>query len=297
MRVIVDVCQNTDLVELLSFAKSRQMCIVGFPDNPELEFLRSSEVPIAVNWRTPGKLARCPMFYDTRKRDYQRSKQSRRFACSSSSASEDDHYLASGSGSVTPPSTRWKKNRNVRSPKWKKRRQDNNVPKTKCKKCSTLVASSPILALFTHANIHSNFVRYKCGGCNFQHRTYQKVRMHIETVHRGDPTIKHHDQMNEYERMQMRQLAHECFPTYIVSPAVFSNDISKIKNNTSSNITKAHCGSKEMSVPHPPNYTYRDNNYLKKVESDFPVHSEDVGCRNTTTEEIYAYDSDCIILE
>lgn len=45
------------------------MCVVGFPDNPELEFLRS-DVPIAASLRTPGKVARRTMFWDSRKRVY-----------------------------------------------------------------------------------------------------------------------------------------------------------------------------------------------------------------------------------
>ncbi|EYC21869.1 hypothetical protein Y032_0018g3575 [Ancylostoma ceylanicum] len=212
MKVIIDVCQNTDLVELLSFAKSREMCVVGFPDNPEMNFLRS-EVPHAANWCTPGKTVKRSAFWEHRKRP----RKSHMPPHSSTSASEDEYYFASESGS--PPNTPRKNGCNSKPMKWRKRKQA--IPaenKAMCTKCGSLITSSRIFALINHASAHSSFPRYKCSACDFHHKSFIKVRTHIHLEHDGDPSIKQQDQMNDVERLRIRQIAHECFPSYIANP-------------------------------------------------------------------------------
>ncbi|RCN37178.1 hypothetical protein ANCCAN_16936 [Ancylostoma caninum] len=220
MKVVIDVCQNTDLVELLSFAKSRQMCVVGFPDNPELEFLRS-EVPIAASWRTPGK--KRSGFWESRKRFHQRSRKQHSPSHSSTSASGDEYYFASESGSpLATPS----KNRHSKSTKWRKRRQ--TIPaenKAMCTKCGAYITSDRIFALMNHASAHSDFARYKCSACDYYHKSFMKVRTHIHLEHDGDPSIKQQDQMNNAERLRIKQIAHECFPSHVVNPSTCMNNV------------------------------------------------------------------------
>ncbi|KHJ87994.1 hypothetical protein OESDEN_12217 [Oesophagostomum dentatum] len=255
MKVVVDVCQNTDLVELLSFAKSREMAVIGFPDNPELEFLRSNNLPNSSTYRTPDKVAQtsAPPF-ETPRTTKQSAKRSHGPSCTSTSTTEEEHCSESevrNGRMVLPVRARLLPKRNtalnlskflpqslpigvlqsvlttplstpckqVSVGEHLKHNQNNKKCrrplKLMCMKCGSFIINQ-ISSLRKHAGIHYDFARYKCSSCDYIHKTTTAVLTHIKYVHAGAASIKYRDQLSESERILVKLVAQECFPDRVI---------------------------------------------------------------------------------
>ncbi|CAJ0597925.1 unnamed protein product [Cylicocyclus nassatus] len=240
MKVLVEVYRNTELVELMAFAKSRGMRIDGFPDNPELDFLSSR--PKAKSYHEKEKRAKSVAKI---RRHIGQLKQPHYYYYSSTSTSEEEESAYERRKSVAKQAQRnvshrcasstltCKTNGNAPEPISTDNNQNVRKNVAACTKCGIVVANKGMPSLISHATTHSNFNRFECGICGFSHKVVHNVRSHIDTEHNGESFIKFRDLMNEVERVVMKQLAHECFPAYINSPYSSQKDTIDTSPSTS----------------------------------------------------------------